>query len=133
MSQQVARLSPHQNGKVFAVLMAVTSLIFILPLFVFFGLVGGSGGRPPVLTVLIMPVIYLVLGYVTVAIGCAIYNFMYRYIGGIEFEATRRRPTEADAGRIARRSRRVGPPTGDSPWHASKNGSPHAAGPCRRR
>ena len=41
MSQQVARLSPHQNGKVFAVLMAVTSLIFILPLFVFIGLVGG--------------------------------------------------------------------------------------------
>jgi hypothetical protein len=88
MSQQVARLSPHQNGKVFAVLMAVTSLIFILPFFVFFGLIGMGGGRPPVLTMLIMPVIYLVLGYVTVAIGCAIYNFMYRYIGGIEFEAT---------------------------------------------
>ena len=45
MSQQVARLSPHQNGKVFAVLMAVTSLIFILPLFVFIGLVGGFGSR----------------------------------------------------------------------------------------
>ena len=88
MSQQVARLSPHQNGKVFAVLMAVTSLIFILPFFVFFGLVGMGGGRSQVLTMLIAPVIYLVLGYVTVAIGCAIYNFMYRYIGGIEFEAT---------------------------------------------
>ena len=88
MSQQVARLSPHQNGKVFAVLMAVTSLIFILPFFVFFGLIGMGGNRPPVLTMLIMPVLYLVFGYITVAIGCAIYNFMYRYIGGIEFEAT---------------------------------------------
>ncbi|HVB48261.1 MAG TPA: hypothetical protein VNF69_07710 [Burkholderiales bacterium] len=35
-----------------------------------------------------MPVIYLVLGYVMVAIGCLIYNFMFKYIGGIEFDST---------------------------------------------
>ena len=33
MKQQVSRLSPHQNGKVFGVLNGVTSMIFILPFF----------------------------------------------------------------------------------------------------
>lgn len=88
MNQQVARLSPHQNGKVVAVLMAVTSLIFIIPFFVFFGLVGPAGSRPPLLMMLLMPILYLVIGYVSVAIGCALYNFLYRYIGGFEYEAT---------------------------------------------
>jgi len=88
MNQQVARLSPHQNGKVVAVLMAATSLIFIIPFFVFFGLVGPAGSRPPLLMMLLMPILYLVIGYVSVAIGCALYNFLYRYIGGFEYEAT---------------------------------------------
>ena len=36
---------------------------------------------------LLAPFIYLVFGHLSVAIGCLIYNFMFRYIGGIEFEA----------------------------------------------
>jgi hypothetical protein len=34
-----------------------------------------------------MPVFYLLVGYVGVVVSCAIYNFMYRFIGGIEFES----------------------------------------------
>lgn len=37
--------------------------------------------------IIIMPVIYLVVGYLTVAAACAVYNFMFKYLGGIEFEA----------------------------------------------
>lgn len=37
--------------------------------------------------IILFPVLYLVLGYVMVAIGCAVYNFMFKVIGGIEFEA----------------------------------------------
>ena len=33
MKQQVSRLSPHQNGKVFGVLFAVLSLIVVVPVF----------------------------------------------------------------------------------------------------
>ena len=88
MKQQVARFSPHQNGKVFAVLTAVSSLVFIVPMFLFFAAVAPPGQRPPMLMMLMMPVFYLVAGYVMVAIGCAVYNFMFKYIGGIEFEST---------------------------------------------
>ncbi len=36
---------------------------------------------------LLAPIMYLVFGYLSIAIGCAIYNFMFRFLGGIEFEA----------------------------------------------
>jgi len=36
------------------------------------------------------PFIYLIFGYISVAIGCALYNVMFKYIGGFEFEARER-------------------------------------------
>lgn len=88
MKQQVSRLSPHQNGKVFGVLMAISSLVFLVPFFLIFSATVPPGtGGPPAFMILIMPVMYLVIGYLSVAIGCALYNFMFRYLGGIEFEA----------------------------------------------
>lgn len=86
MKQQVTRLSPHQNGKVFAVLMAGGSLVFLIPMFLIFSIIAPARARPPLPMFLMMPLMYLVLGYVMVAIGCVIYNYMFRHIGGIEFE-----------------------------------------------
>jgi hypothetical protein len=87
MKQQVARFSPHQNGKVFAVLIAVSSLIFFVPFFLFFAVIATPQARPPMFMLLMMPLIYLVTGYFMVIIGCAVYNFLFKYIGGIEFES----------------------------------------------
>ena len=42
---------------------------------------------PPAWLLLLFPVIYLVLGYLMVVVACAVYNFMFRYIGGIEYTA----------------------------------------------
>jgi hypothetical protein len=85
MKQQVARLSPHQNGKVFGVLAGVSSLVFLVPFVLFFSAFGPRGG-PPTVMFLLMPLFYLVFGYVSVAVGCVIYNFLVRYTGGVEFE-----------------------------------------------
>lgn len=87
MKQQIERLSPHQNGKVFAVLMAASSLVFLLPFLVFASFATPAEQGPPTWFFLLFPVIYFVFGYIMVAAGCAIYNFMYRYIGGIEYTA----------------------------------------------
>lgn len=87
MKQQISRLSPHQNGKVFSILMAVGSLVFMVPFMLFAFASAPANARPPLLFLLGMPVLYLVMGYVSVAIGCAVYNGLYRHIGGIEFEA----------------------------------------------
>lgn len=92
MKQQIKRMSPHQNGKVFAVLMALSSLVFVIPMFLIFSMiptpVGQNGHHmgPPAFMFLIMPIGYLVFGYIMVVIWCVIYNFVAQYVGGIEFE-----------------------------------------------
>ena len=87
MKTQIKRFSPHQNAKVFAVLMALSSLVFVVPfvLMSMFMAPDGSTGMPFFMVVL-FPVFYLVLGYLMVVVGCWLYNVMYKYIGGIEFE-----------------------------------------------
>ncbi len=89
MKQQISRLSPHQNGKVFGVMMAVTSLVFLVPVALVFALVQPAGkGGPSILFLLFAPVMYLVFAYCSVAIGCLIYNFLQKFVGGIEFETS---------------------------------------------
>ncbi len=84
MQQRIARLSPHQNGKVAAILMAVTSLIFAIPILLI-GSVMGSGAMP-LWGIIVVPLCYLVIGYITTAIACAIYNALVPFTGGIEYE-----------------------------------------------
>src|SRR5690349_1913928 len=86
MKQQIARFSPHQNGKVFAVLMAVSSLVFLVPFMVLAFATAPAPARPPLFFFIGLPVLYLVIGYVMVAISCWVYNAFYKHIGGIEFE-----------------------------------------------
>ena len=89
MKKQIRRISPHQNGKVFAVLMAISSLIFVIPMFVimFLTMPGlDQQGSPANFMFLLFPLIYLVFGYLGTAIVSLIYNYLFRFIGGFEFE-----------------------------------------------
>jgi hypothetical protein len=91
MPKQLKRISPHQTAKVAAVLMAVGSLPFVV-LFTFVSTLvpfpGGQAGPAPVpgMMFLVIPIMYLILGYVFTAAGCWFYNLMYPFIGGIELE-----------------------------------------------
>ena len=87
MKQQVSRLSPHQNGKVFAVLMAVTSLVFLVPMGLFMMVAGPRGTGAAGFMFLLLPLFYLAVGYVMVALSCWFYNWMVQFTGGIEFES----------------------------------------------
>jgi hypothetical protein len=92
MKKQISRFSPHQNGKVFGILMAVSSLVFFVPFFaitMYFAPDVDQHGNPvtfPKFMLILFPVLYLVIGYLMTAIGCAIYNLFFQFIGGIEFE-----------------------------------------------
>jgi hypothetical protein len=85
MKHQIERLSPHQNGKVFAVLMAVSSLMFLVPFFLIAFAAAPEAARPPLWIFALMPVFYLLIGYAMVAIGCWLYNRLVPFIGGIEY------------------------------------------------
>ena len=88
MKKQIARLSPHQNAKVFAVLMAVSSMVFVVPFFLIFSAAAPPGQPgPPTIMFFLMPIFYLVFGHIFVALGCLIYNFLFKFVGGFEFES----------------------------------------------
>ncbi len=87
MKKQIERFSPHQNGKVFAVLMAVSSLVFVIPFMLIAAPFAPQGAGMSALAVLAFPVIYLIMGYLSVVIGCWVYNLLFPYIGGIEFQS----------------------------------------------
>jgi len=86
MKQQVSRLSPHQNGKVFAVLMAISSLVLFVPFALIASAFDPAHGASAMMF-LLMPLFYLVFGYIMVALSCWFYNLMFRFVGGIEFES----------------------------------------------
>ena len=92
MKKQIARLSPHQNGKVVGILSAVMTLIFVVPVFLMFNFFGpptdqyGQAAQFPPFMLFIFPVLYLILGYIVTAIACALYNVLARFVGGFEFE-----------------------------------------------
>ena len=95
MKKQITRLSPHQNAKVFGILMAISSLIFVVPMSLMFSFMpsgidahGNPFTPPSAALFLIFPIAYLVLGYLMTAIGCVFYNFMFKFIGGIEYESS---------------------------------------------
>ena len=90
MKRQIKYLSPHQNGKVFGVLMATISLVFLVPMFAIFSIMPTplDHGGPPLLIFLLFPIMYFVMGYGMVAAACAIYNFTFKYLGGIEYEVS---------------------------------------------
>ena len=87
MKQQIARISPHQNGKVLGVLMALSSLVFVVPFTLFSIFAAPQGSGPSGFFLVLLPIFYLVMGYLTVAVACWLYNHLYKSLGGIEFEA----------------------------------------------
>lgn len=97
MKVQVKRFSSHQTAKVFAILMAASSLIFVIPfsLIALFSPaavdtsgneVSFSGFSGFSMMFLIMPIFQGVMGYIMVRFGMWVYNKLTPHIGGIEFE-----------------------------------------------
>lgn len=88
MKKRIERVSPHQNGKVFGVLMACSSCLFVVPMSVIFMLAPTPPGqpKPPAFLFLAFPLLYLVFGYFFVAAACWFYNQLVPHLGGFEFE-----------------------------------------------
>ncbi len=92
MKHVITRLSPVQNAKVFGVLLALVSFVITI-LFSIAGLifmwdsVGASHWSEFVVPLLLLPVIYLLVGFITAIVGCSLYNLIVRWLGGFEYEA----------------------------------------------
>lgn len=86
MKKQIRRLSPHQNGKVFGILMAIATLPMLIPFWGMAFFIPDDGmNETPMFIFFIFPIVYLIFGYLSVAFGCFVYNTLFRFIGGFEF------------------------------------------------
>lgn len=87
MVQRIRRFSIGQTAKVMGILYALMGLIFA-PIFLFVALSAPQGTTGPwgVGVAVVLPVLYGVFGFIFVALGCALYNWVAGWMGGIEVE-----------------------------------------------
>lgn len=92
MKHVITRLAPLQNAKVFGVLLALVSLV-ITVLFSVVGILFMWNAPQPyewtefIGPLLLLPLIYLIVGFITALVGCSLYNLIVRWLGGFEYEA----------------------------------------------
>lgn len=87
MKRQIAHISPHQTSKLIAVLYAIFTLPFTA--IGVFNLLFGDSSEPTFsLFFIAAPVVYGIAGYVITVLGCWVYNFAAKRLGGLEFTVT---------------------------------------------
>ena len=82
MKKQIIRVSPVQSAKVMAVLYLVMSLPFGL---LFWLMPNPTGAALPWWMLIVLPVGYMVGGFLFTLIGAWIYNVVASAVGGFEF------------------------------------------------
>jgi hypothetical protein len=84
VTHRIQRFSPAQAAKVMGIMYAFVGLVLI-PVFLLSGFFGPNGAFG-IGFVLALPLIYGVCAAIAVAIGCALYNLVARWVGGIEIQ-----------------------------------------------
>ena len=84
MKKQILRVSPLQSAKV----MAALYFVFSIPLALIMILVSMISPQPgtSMLMALMMPLMYVVIGFLFTLLGAWVYNLVAARIGGFEFE-----------------------------------------------
>lgn len=86
MKKKITAIAPMQAGKMLATLYALFCVILV-PFMALVILASPKGKAPGAMVALIiMPLVYVVLGFVFGVISSAIYNLCARWIGGFEIE-----------------------------------------------
>ena len=91
MKKQIIRVSPFQTAKISALMYFIVSLPFVAFMAISFAFSPmpqmGMG------FLLLVPIIYLVLGFIFTIIGAWVYNLVAGWVGGIEYTAVEIVPT----------------------------------------
>ena len=84
MRHRITRIAPLQFGKVFAVLYGLLSIPIALIMLVAAAFAPAEESMPVWLVVAI-PVLYVVFGFIFMAIAAWLYNVVARWTGGVEY------------------------------------------------
>jgi hypothetical protein len=85
MAQRIRRFGIGQTAKVVAALYTLMGLVFV-PVFLVASMFSPDYAGLGTGFAIAMPIIYGVMGFIFTAIGCAIYNFVAGFVGGIEVD-----------------------------------------------
>ncbi|TKB44538.1 hypothetical protein [Thalassotalea mangrovi] len=90
MKRRITRMSIHQYALMSGALMAVAILPVLIP-FMLFSIWAPDLENPDMAgfngwALLVLPVIYFIFTYISVAVMCIIYNLLAPLIGGFEFD-----------------------------------------------
>ncbi len=87
MRRRIRRFGIFQTAKVVAVLYGLLGLL-LSPIFLLVSMIAPEteGASYGWIVAIGMPIVYAVIGFITTAIGCAIYNVLGGLTGGIELE-----------------------------------------------
>jgi hypothetical protein len=90
LTKQLTRIAPWQAGKLFAFIYFVLSIFMAIPLALLNSAVPSNAPGPHFrLGVFIaLPFLYAIGGLIFVPLGCWIYNFAARFVGGLEISVT---------------------------------------------
>ena len=91
MKHQVSRISPHQTAKVFAIAYLLAGILLAIFWWFARSVIGPFGPTPHPMQgfpgrglILLMPIGYAVMGYLSTLVVCWIYNLVAGWVGGIE-------------------------------------------------
>lgn len=85
MPQQIRRFGVGQTAKVVGVLYAFLGLL-VIPIFLVAATLSPKETGFGTGFALALPILYGVMGFIFTAIGCAIYNLVAGWVGGVEVE-----------------------------------------------
>lgn len=85
MAQRIRRFGVGQTAKVVGVLYLLVGLL-LAPMFLLAAILAPDQASFGVAFAVGLPILYACAGFVGAAIGCAIYNIVAGWVGGIEVE-----------------------------------------------
>lgn len=85
MKKQLLHVSIFQSAKVMAVLYFVFSIPLVLIMAIPTMLLHQQGVGPSLFMLILMPILYLIFGFLFSAFGAWVYNLVAARIGGVEF------------------------------------------------
>jgi hypothetical protein len=85
MEKRIIGLPVHQTSLIMGITSGLIGVVFTLLMLPFMLMVPleEGGGLPPVAMMLMLPLLYLVLGYLGTALWVAIFNQIARRVGGL--------------------------------------------------
>jgi hypothetical protein len=85
MRHQIRRFGIAQTAKVLGALYGLAGLLLV-PIFLVVGRYAPNESGLGMGFAIAIPIMYAVIGFIVTAIGCAIYNLVAGWVGGIELE-----------------------------------------------